>query len=383
MRKKNLIILCLLIVLPPLLLIYYLYDTNQPLEVKNSDPVKTSLTSVDPLQYAFITEKNSTTVAVVDVYENKLVGKLKLQDVPDLIAVSFNKRMLYYSKKNGSIIYFLDLFNGDVEEYSTGFPITKLSAKSDGNWLVYGNNQKTTLLNTITKSTQSYDTTGPVSLVYQPNSDNKLFIGEESVGKLSSIDLSTGKQTVLLELPHSISPLSIMPNGLALFFNSNNMLYRYGLLDNKATTFDLGGTAGRPYVTNDSRRLMVLSNKDDELISFNTYTLKEIIRHKLTSVSTDVDNLASGWLESVGIVIGKSLIQSFDFEENKTNFAEIAHPLNSIFIHPDSKTLYAISKGSSQMIVFDLVAQKIVTQFDTELSQPQQIIMLQSNTLCH
>ncbi len=345
-----------------------------------------------PVRYAFISDKDNPKMAVFDTYTQTIVAHITLQASPDSIDISPQGGFMLYAKRGEKTLYRLDLRTLEQQPITVTAPVEQLTVHASGRWVAYTSDNKVILSDLSSNQELSINTRGKVSLLYAPAGDT-LFINETDQGKLTRINLLDQQQQVLFDLGKPISPISIMPNMMALFFSVDKQLYRYSLLDEKLTHYPSIAADERPYITSESRNLLTISNSDSHLqhnsqrqprlLLVNAYTLALKHSYQLSNIGKGDDKIATGWLEQTAVVIGKQHITSFNLSSHQQKTTPLSGKLIDRLVQADSKVLLATIEKSSQLVVFNMKTQRIDARIDTGLKQPDKVLMGQTATLCH
>ncbi len=316
-----------------------------------------------PVRYVFISDKDNPKMAVFDTYTQKIVAHITLQTLADSIDISPQGGFILYAKRGEKTLYRLDLRTLEQQPITVTAPVEQLSVHASGRWVAYTSDNKVIVNDLSSNQELSINTRGNVSLLYAPAGDT-LFINETEQGKLTRINLLDQQQQVLVDIGKPVSPISIMPNMMALFFSADKQLYRYSLLDEKLTHYPSIAADERPYITSESRNLLTISNSDSHLqqnsqrqprlLLVNAYTLALKHSYQLSNIAKGDDKIATGWLEQTAVVIGKHHIASL-----------------------------ATIEKSPQLVLFNMKTQHIDALVDTGLKQPDKVLMGQTATLCH
>lgn len=335
-------------------------------------------------RYAFITAKDSSKLAVLDTYHNKIVKHIDLKTTPQLLAISRDANALWYAKRGEKQVYRLDLAGLSQSDVSVAIAIDALSAAVNGRYLALAGEQGSVLYDVKTGQSTTLPTRGQTEFLFL--SDQTLLAAELQHGKLTRIDLHNGHSEVLFDLKQPMSKISVMPNLMAFFFTANSRLYRYGLLDDVISNYEFNTITERPYITSESRALLVLAKRDNEaleLLKINAYTLKVMQRYSLPKLATAQEKIMTGWLEQVAVVAVNNALQSLDLNGEATQQIPLSSDVYDMLVQADSKTLLATLDNSDKLLVFSLRDQKIIAEVPTQLAQPQQVLMGQTNTVCH
>ncbi len=343
----------------------------------------------DASRYTFITDASKPTLAVVDALERKVLAPIALKTPATVIDISKKGGFIAYAKRGERGFYRLDLATQQQRQLMTEWPITALVLHESGKWLAYSGTLGAAVVNVKTGTEQPIATEGTVSLLFHTTAA-QLFVAELDKGRLQRLDLATGKAETLFELGRPMSPISVMPNGMALFFVADGRLQRYSLLDEALTPIAQNSKLAplRPYMSSDSRLILALSaEKSTELLAISAYTYKVNHRYALADwqlTGLNHDFMMTGWLEKVAVLADDNGLFSLAFSKpdslkRQPNQAGV----RDMLVQSDSKTLLLTRKGSKQLGVFDMRNQVISDEITLPIEQPADIVMGETNTLCH
>lgn len=334
-------------------------------------------------RYAFITDQKSPQLAILDLYDKQIVKTIELKTTPQLTAISREADYIWYAQRNSKQLYRLDLSTLEQTAFQLSQNLQQLIVSANGQWIAYQAEQNVIALNTEQSAETILPTTGESTLIFIPNKET-LLIGERQTGRVAMFELTNQTTKELFTRQQPISEISIMPNLMAFFFTSENRLFHYSLLNEQLTEHDFTVANKRPYITSESRKLLLFGKNENSLQVINAYTLKLIHSFPLNPVASIENQILTGWLEQVVTIAGQNTLQSIDLnaEQSPKNTALNA-PIVDMAVQADSKKLLITTQNSNAIIGFDMRQQKITNQIPTELKQPNQIIMGQTNRLCH
>ncbi|PIE46652.1 MAG: hypothetical protein CSA42_07395, partial [Gammaproteobacteria bacterium] len=344
----------------------------------------------DPARYAFITDKSKPKLAVLDTYQQEIVSLLNLKVQPDNLTISRLGGFILYAQAGDKFLYRLDLKTNRQEKMVLVYPITgDMIAHAEGRWLAYLSDKKVVIMDLQTQKAVTIAITGLVDLVYASTGED-LFIGELALGKLTRVDLATQQQRVLFNLHRPISPISIMPNMMAIFFSSGNELLRYSLLNETVETYPMLPSKERPYITSESRTLLRLgkSQKDkgqlvDILQVVNAYTRAVTNEYVLPKLATIGNRLVTGWLDQVVALATENGLYSIDLLSRESKAIPLSGQVIDMLVQADSKILLLTRQHSRNLLFFNMQKQQIAGEVDTGLQNPNKVLMGQTTSLCH
>lgn len=334
-------------------------------------------------RYAFITDRQTSQLAILDLYQNKVIETIELKVIPQLTAISRQADYLWYAAQNSNHLYRLDLSTLEQQNFELSQKLQTFTVSANGQWIAYQGEQNIIALNAEQQQEQPLPSRGKSSLMFLPNRE-ALLIAELSNGRVSITDLAKQTTEQLFDRQQKISEISIMPNLMAFFFTSENRLFRYSLLDEKLTEHNFKVANKRPYITSESRKLLLFGEDQTNLQVINTYTLKPINSITINQPPTIDNQILTGWLEQTAVIAEQNALQSADLTTKQNpKITPLNAPIIDMAIQADSKTLLITTANSSTITGFDMRQQKITNQAQTQLKQPNQVIMGQTNRLCH
>lgn len=349
-----------------------------------------------PIRYAFVTDVQSDKLTILDTYEKSVLNTIKLSVPADFVSVSRLGGFLAYAKRGDSHIYLLDLEKKTTRKMMVPDRIEGLSAHFNGRWLVYQTHDSVVIVNREGQIYQRIATTGLVSVTYHPDGE-RLFVAELSQGVVWQYDWRNRKLEKLLSVGENISPLSVMPDGSALLFTAKKGkkigLQRYSLTDGTEKTVGFFVALLRPYVTADSRSILVIETNEKE-ISRNsllqidakrmTVTKRFPLGELLKINESTADWIRTGWLGQIAVVAGKNALYSVELDSSsEAKKIPLSGDVKNMLVQSDSKILLATVADSQAVWSLDLRTQTLMPEISLPLKQPDTIVMGQTNTLCH
>ncbi len=393
---------------------FYLQKKVLPAQIK-----KVQVNLNVPVRYAFITDKRDNKLSVLDTYSNEIIDTLSIQTTAELIAVSRYGGYIVYAKRGGKTIYLMNLETYETESIPTDKGIEQLGTDSNGQWIIYATKDDVYQVSRKTKKVvKELPISGQIGLTFTPDGDGVIVVeldnGRISQMKFTDTDKPIEVLTFLIKIkPYhapndfwkelgrvkigsgfEISPVSIMPDGQALFFNSQKNIYRYDLATNEIIRNDIGISAQgyRPYLTGDNRQLFVIGAEDNQpiLLVLNPNDLTIVNKYPLPDVEPITENnsvLASGWLDQVAIVAGKDKVHLVDVSTGEIKSIALSGKINEMVVQSDSKVLLLSienkDKKQANFVTIDLLQRQIRTASVLDNIVPNNIVMGQTNTLCH
>ncbi len=370
---------------------FYLQKKVLPAQIK-----KVQVNLNVPVRYAFITDKGDNKLSVLDTYSNEIIDTLPIQTTAELIAVSRYGGYIAYAKRGGKTIYLMNLETYETESIPTDKGIEQLGTDSNGLWIIYATKDNVYQVSRKTKKVvKELPVSGQVGLTFTPDGDG-VIVAELDNGRIFQMNFSdtdTDKPVKgLATLEQKISPVSIMPDGQALFFNSQKNIYRYDFATSDMIKKDISAQGYRPYLTGDNRQLFVIGAEDNQPILFvlNPNDLTIVNKYPLPDVEPIADNtsvLASGSLDQVAIVAGKEKVHLVDLSTGEIKSIALSGKINEMVVQSDSKVLLLSvenkDKKQANFVTIDLLQRQIRTASVLDSIIPNNIVMGQTNTLCH
>ncbi len=113
---------------------------------------------------------------------------------------------------------------------------------------------------------------------------------------LQLYELATGKVTVLAEIPHVIEAPMYTPDGKAILYNSEGLIYRYDFASGEITTIDTATckACNNDHVLSPDGKFMGISGNVDGSVVSKIYTLN-METHELTEVVSTPWSYLHGW----------------------------------------------------------------------------------------
>lgn len=347
-----------------------------------------------PARYAFITDSGAPQLAVFDTYDRKILPPITLKTTADHIGISRYGGYLAYAKHGDTHLHRFDLNTQQHQLFAVKQPIESLAIHFGGRWIAYTGKGGSGIMDMHKGVEMPISTSGKVSLLYPPGGDS-LLVTETERGRVQRIRLADLQAQTLAETGTPISAISMMPNGMALFFVADGVLQRYSLLDDSLQSLNISAAPWRPYITADSRLVLFFSalssGGSPELVALNAYTYAEKYRFALPNWQPPTTNhheaIATGWLEQVAVVADNNTLYSLALSDtpNTQNHGTESpnQSIRDMLVQSDSKTLLATLNNSDQLWIFNLREQQFAAPIDLGLKQPNAVVMGETNTLCH
>lgn len=334
-----------------------------------------------PSRYAFISDKEKPQLAVVDVFDNQFVQTITLQSRADFLSISRVGGTLVYAEKNSSTIHLLKLDNLNESKIETEAGVKSLLMHGDGFWLSYVTANTVVMHDIVMGNKHQVEIKGETTLAYSPDG-LWLFIVEKDSGKITQAPLKGGESRIF-EVGQAISSIAIMPDSQGLIFTSAETIYHLSLATGELIKQSFDANFQRPYITNDSRFMLLVDNRDKSLVLFSPQELKEDKRIALNH--SNLGEPYTGWLEQVMVIASEKALLSTNFIDDNSvvKTTEVGGEVISAMVMSDSKTLLATIQASKDLLLFDMNSQSVKTTVTLPLEQPNIVLMGQTNTLCH
>lgn len=367
---------------------FYLQKKVLPQQIR---AVQTNLNV--PVRYAFIQDGDSAKLTIFDLYELTVIGEVPLLVKADSLGISRLGGYIAYAKHGSHKIHLLDLEDLTQETITVSRPVHDLSVHYGGNWLSYVTSDAVIITNPSGKWQGKVSTKGAVSTTYSPDG-RLLFIAELDSGRISQYELLTNEVTTLLEVKAAISPISIRPDQRALFFTGKDSrqttgLYHYDLVSETLGFTELAVSVSRPYVTSDSRSILAIGSdnaKNNFLFQIAATNLAVEQRYEVgvLALSNKTQSLIyTGWLDQTAVVMGSEGLYSFTLgDKNSGQYHPVGNQPLAALVSSDSKTLLMAVNDSANLWLFDMRQQALDKPIPLTI-YPRQVLMGETNTLCH
>lgn len=338
----------------------------------------------DGARWAFVYGKNTQEVAVIDTFEYRLAGKIKLKAQPIAMAVSDVQDLLVYIDGKTPKVYSYDLINHTHSEMTLSAIPNQMSFHADGAELAVALNNQIALIKPLKQEHVSVidGLVSPFSMNYD-NGGYNLYVTENKSGKTLIYRNHDGKKSILQLGEGPVSDISLSPDArLAMVsdYKTNSVFVWDLLMDQHYKSYPMDSAPWRPYVSADAEHMVFVSKKGQVQI-FNTWSGALVNQFKIEKGPKAV---RTGWLETIGIIESERYLNIFSLAKNApvTHLA-LENPLNEVVVVSDSKTLFATQENSSELFIYDIRFNKRLANIDTGLKAPQQLVMGITNTICH
>ncbi|NLS11916.1 WD40 repeat domain-containing protein [Vibrio sp. SM6] len=352
-----------------------------PFAAQASDPSRYD----DGARWAFITDKTSPRVAVIDTFNHRHVDTLSLSVIPSALEVSDVQDMLLYIDGKTPTVYVYDLIEKKHWTMAVDGVPQGIVVAPDGARLAVKLDDKLIMLEPLTG--RYLETVPNLAKPYSINFDNggyNLYITEQNSGR-TLIWRVHDKATREIQLGSggAVSEVTLSPDArLAMVgdLNKNKVAVWDLFMEQEFATISLDAKPWRPYVSSDSEH-MILAAENGQGLVVNSWTGQTV---KTIDFKDQTTEIRTGWLESIGVVATHSGLNVF----NLTSDAPAQHfpltaPLGDVVVVADSKTLFATQGDSSQLLVLDLRKETRLAPLETGLAKPNLIAMGLTNTICH
>ncbi|MGR5206811.1 WD40 repeat domain-containing protein [Vibrio sp. PNB23_22_7] len=339
----------------------------------------------DGARWAFITDKYTAEVAVVDTFKHTLVDTLMLHAVPTVMEVSDVQDMLIYLDGKKPQVYIYDLVEKKHWTMAVESVPHSITIAPDGARVAVGLNNKLVMIEPLTK--RYNETISPLAQPYSVNFDTggyNLYITEQNSGRTLIWRVhDAATREIQLGSGGEVSEVTLSPDARLVMvgdLEKNTVTVWDLFMEQEFAKVTLEDTPWRPYVSSDSEHMILAAENGQGLVvnSWSGQTVKKIdFKDQTTEIRT-------GWLESIGVVATKSGVNVFNLTNDKpTKHFVLNAPLGDVVVVADSKTLFATQGNSSALLVLDLRKETLLAPLETGLKKPHLIAMGLTNTICH
>ena len=357
--------------------------------------------------YVFVPNRNSADIAIIDADTDKLVGHVKVGNVPHQVSISETLGKLLATNTKDNTVSIIDLKTlKTVRTVSLGHEPEHMAISPGGGLAAIGNiGEGTVSLVSLQDDKEAKRISGlhePHNMTFSPNG-KLLYVGNLGANFVSVIDvekgkvineISVGESTALAALPgtdedhQGIINVTRTPDGrlgFAAFGDGDVMAVLDLRTQKKLATLKLGDDPWRAYTTADGRFMIVPNNGDQTVSIFSTTApFKEVARLKGASDMTGVN---TGWFETTAFVIsrGDNKIVMLDLV-NKKNIGEIKLPGGSpetAVTNPAGTRLYVALSGTNEVAVIDTRHRKLLKKIKNVGTEPWGAAMVGALNYCH
>ncbi len=342
----------------------------------------------DGARWGFVTDKHSTKVAVVDTFlptDDPVVDVLEFEVVPAELAVSEVQNIIVYSDLKTPILYVYSLTSHEQWTMQLDIVPEALVFHSDGATLAIGGQDHVIILQPLSQTyvQELENIQSPFTMNFDGGGYN-LYITEHNSGK-THIWRTHNDTWGALQLGNggAVGEITLSPDArLAMVAQQDeNSVYIWDLyMDRKFDSIDLQAPAFRPYVSSDSRHI-ILTDHDGNGRVVDAWTGETVREMDLGGAPRVV---RTGWLETIGVVETDKHLSVFEIQaQTPAQTLPISGALNEVVVVADSKTLFATQDGSSEVLVMDIRTGEARAPIETGLKQPNHFAMGLTNTLCN
>lgn len=337
----------------------------------------------DGSRWAFVTDSASNRIAVIDTLEKKFVENYTLKIIPKQIIVSDIKDIFLYHDGENPVIYAINVDNGDEWEISFTHTPLEIIFYPDGSKIAVLGENRITIIDPFSQQIEDElkDIPQPVSVNF--SSDGyKLFITNKDTGQTLIWSVyHKFFRNIALGDNQAVSDISLSANSLLALVSSANQLILYNRVEKKQyDPINLDGKLGRPYMSSDSKNILVASDNS------KAYIIKPwqpFAKHSV-NIGAAPNIIRTGWLEKVGVISGHNQIDIFSLDDKGENtIIAVAGDIIDMVVTADSKNLFAVQSETTKIKAINLRNHDILDNIETYLSNPNQIIMGRTNTVCN
>ncbi len=334
-----------------------------------------------PTQYAFVSDKNSKKLAVIDTFTNQVINYIELKEIPTLMKVSKDKGVLAYIGKS-NILYILDLVEYSTKSKQFLENISEITFDTSGGILAAAG-EKNVFLTDIRdlKTNIISDFSAPISLNYS-SEGRFLFITEMQNSKVSKFDILENKKSLFFKGEKTLAETSIMPDSsFGLIAEANNLIIK-NIFEDKQIKLDFKATLNRAFVSINNQTV-IISDKSNNIYLINP-------NNKQISTQFHLDNniqtIKTGWLETIGIAITTDSINAFELKGNNSKNitkTKLTGIVNDDLVMSDSKIMIFTQQNSKNLHIYNIRNKSLDGEISLELTQPNLVSMGLTNTACH
>ncbi len=339
----------------------------------------------DAARWAFVSDKHSTTLAIIDTFNDRLVEHRQLKATPLDMAVSDVQSLLVYIATDKHQIYVWDLSNNQTWQMPLDFSPLSIKFHGDGSMLAIAGTDQVVIIEPLrqrhVKTIVSLQ--GPLSMNF--SSDGyRLMITSEASGLTTVWQVHHDKLTELqLGSGGAVSEITLTPDSRLGMVSepAKKQVHIWDFTQRKDwRILDFEHAVARPYVTSDSEHILFASTAG-EIAILNAYSGLWVNRF---NTEAGIRQIRTGWLERIGVVEAPSGFYVFNItgDPQPKHFPTQGSAIDLVVVS-DSKSMFSTSEGSTAVSVLDLRKVKARTSIQTQLKQPNHIAMGLTNTICH
>ncbi|USD39364.1 MULTISPECIES: WD40 repeat domain-containing protein [Ferrimonas] len=339
----------------------------------------------DAARWAFVSDRDSPTVAIVDTFNDTLVEHRQLKAIPIDMAVSDVQSLLVYIAKDDPKLYVWDLSDNRTWTLPLSFSPQSLKFHGDGAMLAVAGQSQVEIMEPLTRKVikQIDQLSGPLSLNFSSDGYRLLITsepnGHTTVWRVHRDTLST----LQMGSGSAVSEITLSPDSrLGLVSEpAHNRVHIWDFTQNKDWRWlTFNSPVQRPYVTSNSEHLLFVSDRG-EIAILNAYSGQWVNRFQ---TEAGIRQIRTGWLERIGVVDAPSGFYVFNLtgDPNPRHFDAKGAAIDLVVVS-DSKSMFSTTEGSQAISVLDLRKVKARSPIVTQLKQPNHIAMGLTNTICH
>lgn len=339
----------------------------------------------DGARWAFITDKSTPKVAVIDTFQHQHVDTLKMQTIPTMMEVSDVQDMLIYIDGKTPLVYIYDLVEKTHWSMAVESIPYSIAVAPDGARVAVALKDKITMIAPLQK--QQLETIPNLAQPYSLNFDTggyNLYITEQDSGRTHIWRIhDAALKTLQLGSGGPVSEVTLSPDARLVLVGdlTKNSVSIWDLfMEQPFANIPLQSKPWRPYVSSDSEHMILAADNGQGLV-VNTWTGQTV---KSVDFKDKTSEIRTGWLESIGVVATETGLNVFNLTNNEPAIRfPLSASLGDVVVVSDSKTLFATQGDSSQLLVVDLRKERLLPSLETGLAAPNLIAMGLTNTICH
>ncbi len=358
--------------------------------------------------YVFVPNRASADVAVIDADQDKVIGHIKVGNVPHQVAVSDTTGKLLATNTEDNTVSIVDLRSLKTEAtLKLGHEPEHMEISPGGNLAAIGNilSGEVSLVD-LSSNTERARVSGlhePHNMTFSPDG-RLLYVGNLGANFVSVIDVEKGKVIreigigegqALAALPGSddehqgVINVTRTPDGRLGFaaYGDGGAMAVIDLRDmRKLATLKTGEEPWRAYTTADGR-YMILPNNGDQTVSIYSTTspFREIAHLR---GAEDMTGVNTGWFETTAFVIsrGDDKVKILDLttmtNAGEISFGKDASPETGV-VTPDGAKFYVALSGRDEVAVIDVKTRRIIKRIGDVGSEPWGTSMVGALNYCH
>ena len=363
----------------------------------------------DPLSVVFVTNRDSSDIAVIDIKTNKIIDRIECGTCcnPHMtMATMDGKRLLTTgTQKNYAVI--VDLKTREIKKVHLGIAPEHFVISHDGKWAYIGNMEEGTVsvvdlingkeINRISGFNE------PHGFSMLPDM-SKVYVSNLGAHEIGVIDVKSQKliKTIYIGNTHILASLNLDKrlseiNGIvnptltldgrylyAADGDSNQVAVIDTKTDRVVKTLPVGGNPWRAYMSPDGTKAVVPNNDDQTVTVIDVKTHKVITTFPGGEGMTGV-NFVNGGKKAYIISQPESALYVIDMEKyrelKRIKFGE-GLMLETATTTPDGKTVYLACSTNNSVYVIDGTSDNYTRIPDVGLS-PWAVEIIGGNSYCH